>query len=110
MFQAWSFNQDSWRENPGKEVEEEEADHDEEVGGEEGAPQVSEVKFRSWDHRERCAQSTQEGNKQKDGKIIPIMVIDSRCFEKTAEGNDGIGDEKDGGRDGGVVLQEGGDQ
>ena len=29
---------------------------------------------------------------------------------KAAEGNDGIGDEKDGGRDGGVGLQEGGDQ
>ena len=50
MFQAWSFNQDSWRENPGKEVEEEEAGHDEEVGGEEGAPQVLEVFFTSWAH------------------------------------------------------------
>ena len=45
MFQAWSFNQDSWRENSGKEVEEEEAGHDEQVGGEEGAPQVFEVRF-----------------------------------------------------------------
>ena len=88
----------------GKEVEEEKAGEEEEVGGEEGASEVSVVGERLGLHAKGCAQPGQKGNKEKTIFLVVAVLL---CRDNS---DDGVGDEKDGGGDEGVVLQEAGDQ
>ena len=104
MSQAWSFDQDSRFEDGGEEVEEEKAGEEEKVGREQGPSEVSEVGERCWFRAKGCAQPGQEGDKEK---AIPGVVAVLPCRDNS---DDGIGDEKDGEDDEGVVLQEAGDQ
>lgn len=93
-----------WWDDEGEADEEEEADEDQEVRGEEGASQVSVVGDTGWFNYKWCAYSSCNCSKQT---LIAIVVIVLLCNDKR---NDNVGDEKYGGRDGGVVLQEGGGQ
>ena len=93
-----------WWDDEGEADEEEEADEDEEVGGEEGASQVSVVGDKGCVNYKWGAESSCNCYKQS---FIAIVICVSFC---NANRNDGVGDEKDGGRDGRVVLQESGDQ
>ena len=102
--QAWSFDQDSRIEDGGEEVEEEKAGEEEKVGREEWAPQVAVVGDRFRAQAEGGTEASQECHEQKAiGGIIAMLV----CRDKS---DDGIGDEKDGEGDEGVVLEEAGDQ
>ena len=83
-----------WWDDEGEADEEEEADEDQEVGGEEGASQVSVVGDKGWGKYKWRAQSSCNCYKQ-----IPISIVICVSFCNT-KCNGGVGDEKDGGRDG----------
>ena len=104
MSQAGSLDQGSRMEDGGKEVDEEKAGEEEEVGREQGASEVPVVGERLGLHAKGRAQPGQEGDKEK---AIPGVVAVLPCRDNS---DDGIGDEKDGEDDEGVVLQEAGDQ
>ena len=83
--------------------EKEDADEDHQVGGEEGASEVSMVRENAGFETKRGTKSSCNCAKQT---LISIVIIPLRNMKH----NDDVGDEEDGGRDGGVVLQEGGNQ
>ena len=91
-------------EDGGKEVDEEKAGEEEEVGREQGASEVPVVGERLGLHAKGGAQPGQEGDKEK---AIPGVVAVLPCRDNS---DDGVHDEKDGEGDEGVVLQEAGDQ
>ena len=104
MSQARSFDQGSRIKDGGKEVEEEKGGEQEEVGREQGAPQVPVVRERLGFHAKGCAQPGQERDKEKTIFWVVTVIL---CRDNS---DDGVGDEEDGGGDEGVVLQEAGDQ
>ena len=93
-----------WWDDEGEADEEEKSDEEKEVGGEEGAPQVSVVVDMGCTQTQWCAESSCYCCKHN---FIVNSILTLLCNSKC---NDAVGNEKDGSRDGGEVLQEGGDQ
>ena len=91
-----------WREDEGEAAKEEERGEDQDVGREEGAPQVSLMGNKCWVHTKWCTESSCKCSKQDT--IVDIFFVPS-CDIKP---NDAVDNDKDGGWDDGVVLHEGG--
>ena len=97
MLESLSLNQNFRRDDGGEEEDEDEGGEEDQVGGEEGEPQVEAVRTRSMDHSKGSTETCQHSG-IKEAIAIPV----SPCCDKRS---DGVSSQNQGGRDGGVEFE-----